>query len=270
MKAKVPEKAETYEGLVSYLQIFYQSQFVIHYNLLQLEKEKSIAAAIADLEKRILEAQEKNNYGNASNMEEDSLDSFMKGLKDTKPDKQTLSKLKLELTKTKEEHAKVTRLANIAKPASLPELVPQNPVPSTSKDVKSKMFPIIGKRKKVKLQLPTKPATDQLVAIMEVDGEEEEEGEEAEEEGVAENEHKEEKSVSNTEGQTSEEQSNGSTAVDVEESNTGSSSNSSDEDLADAGEFNTIKSLHNTMTFKKFEKILKKGLPPLAGILLMF
>ncbi|XP_018577798.1 kanadaptin isoform X2 [Anoplophora glabripennis] len=211
MKAKVPEKAETYESL--------------------LEKEKSIAATIADLEKRILEAQERSNNDNNSTTEEDTLDSFMKGLKDTKPDKQTLSKLKLELSKMKDEHAKVIRLANIAKPASLPELVPQQPVPSTStsSDVKSKILPVIGKRRKVKLQLPTRSAVDQSVSSMDVDGEEEEE---EDEEKVAENEHEDEKPVSNTETRTSEEQNSGNTALEVEV-NSGSSSNSSDEDLTE-------------------------------------
>lgn len=237
-------------------------------NLFQVEKEKSIATKIVDLEKRIQEAQQRNNYDNSSNTEEDSLDSFMKGLKDTKPDKQTLSKLKLELTKMKEEHAKVIRLANVAKPASLPELVPQHPVPSTSSssEVKSKIFPIIGKRKKVKLQLPPKSASDQLVSTMDIDEEEEEEEEEG---SVKESQYKEEKPVSSTVGSTEEHilEEQNSTALEAEV-NSGSSSNSSDEDLAETGEFNTIKSLHNTMTFKKFEKILKKGLPPLAGNLL--
>ncbi|KAJ8934387.1 hypothetical protein NQ314_013428 [Rhamnusium bicolor] len=211
MNTKVPQKAETYESL--------------------LEKEKAVAASIADLEKQLAIAQEKNNSANNSSNEEDTLDTFMKELKDSKPDKQTVSKLKLELTKLKGEHANVIRLVNIAKPASLPPLVPQYvSIPSTSNDMSMRM-----KREVEEDTVEGKNKVDEKSS-------------------------KDTKCETNTSSEVNE--------ANIEQAAEGgsdsSSNSSSDEDIVDAGEFSTIKSLHNTMTFKKFEKILKKGLPPFA------
>ncbi|KAJ8921638.1 hypothetical protein NQ315_010547 [Exocentrus adspersus] len=274
MKAKIPEKAETYESL--------------------LEKEKSLLSTISDLEKQIAKAEEKNNHANSGNVEEDSLESYMKELENDndKSDKYTLRKLKLDLVKLKEEHTRVVRLANIAKPASLPELIPQShPSTSTSKNGKSAVFPIIGKRRKTKLQLPTKAVPDDLISNMNVDEDDDEEEEE-----ISNNEEVREKvetsnikdhtavsqkdvletvqkqpcvnssdsSIDPETSQTSEQQNNRNTSVGSEEVSSGSSANSSDEDLENLTDVSTIRCFHNTMTFKKFEKMLKKGLPPLA------
>lgn len=90
MKVKQPDKAETYESLV--------------------EKEKDLTASIAEIEKKLGEAQASGEASSASaNAEEDSLDSYMKRLSDDKLDKQTVSKLKLELTNLRKEHANVIR-----------------------------------------------------------------------------------------------------------------------------------------------------------------
>ncbi|XP_030752129.1 kanadaptin isoform X2 [Sitophilus oryzae] len=127
MKAKEPEKAETYESL--------------------LEKEKSLTDSISEIEKRLGASQVKKTQKNEnSNEGEDSLDSYMKGLQEEKIDKHLVSKLKLDLVKFKKDLENVKRLIGVAKPATLPSLVPQsNPQPSTSK-VPSKL-PFIGKRK---------------------------------------------------------------------------------------------------------------------------
>ncbi|KAJ8982847.1 hypothetical protein NQ317_016009 [Molorchus minor] len=79
------------------------------------------------------------------------------------------------------EHSKTIRMINIAKPASLPPLVPHYSLtPSTSKEVPSKALPLIGKRKKIKMQLSEKPVPASSVSNV-VDGEEEEEEEEIKE-----------------------------------------------------------------------------------------
>lgn len=44
-----------------------------------------------------------------------------------------------------------------------------------------------------------------------------------------------------------------------------SSSSSSGDEQTNSADCSTINSLHNTITFKKFEKLLKNGLPPFAG-----
>ncbi|KAJ8952713.1 hypothetical protein NQ318_021031 [Aromia moschata] len=241
MNAKIPQKAETYESLV--------------------EKEKSFAASIADLEKQLAVAQ-KDSLSGASNNEEDSLDTFMKELKESKPDKEAISKLKLELTHTKAEHANIVRLINIAKPASLPPLSPHySSVPSTSKDSSSKGFPIIGKRKKTKMQLPEKPLPEQTslninTSEVEEEDEEVEENEDSNNRGeITENSGTDTNVLSEREDAEDMEQ-------DVEEGS--ESSLSSNEEGSNTRELSSIKSLHSTMTFKKFEKILKKGLPPFA------
>ncbi|XP_019768741.1 kanadaptin isoform X2 [Dendroctonus ponderosae] len=134
MKVKQPDKAQTYESLV--------------------QKEKDLTASIADIEKKLGEAQISADASSDNNTEEDSLDSYMKGLSDDKLDKQTVSKLKLELTNLRKERANIIRLANLAKPADMPSFSPA--ATSTTADNKGKKLPIFGKRKIVPVKYPAK------------------------------------------------------------------------------------------------------------------
>lgn len=119
-----------------------------------MEKEKSLREEISKIEQQLRETENLNKNKYANN-EEDSLDSFMKELNQPKLDKQTLIKLKMEITRLKKEHANVVRLANIAKPANLPNL--ELPSSSSTNNSKSSKFPLYGKRLKVKVQLPNRP-----------------------------------------------------------------------------------------------------------------
>ncbi|XP_044756683.1 kanadaptin [Coccinella septempunctata] len=152
MNTKNPKKAETYEGL--------------------MEKERLISDSIRKVEKQLLEAQEKAKHSNRTKSEEDSLDAFMKDLKDSKPDKTAISKLRSELARLKQEHAKVIKLVNIAKPANLPPLVPQYSSEVTGQTGKSKVLPIFGKRKKVPVVVQRKTSIPEK---MDCDEDEEEE-----------------------------------------------------------------------------------------------
>ncbi|CAH1173882.1 unnamed protein product [Phaedon cochleariae] len=245
MNAKLPQKAETYESL--------------------LEKENVISSSISDLEKRLAEIQDSQNSTNNKNQEEDSLDTFMKELKQSKPDKQTIGKLKIELTKLKTEHASIIRLVNIAKPASMPPLVTNYAVPSTSKDVKSTLLPFYGKRRKLKVQLPMKPSDIDLAANSSSENKEEEEEEE-----IGEGTNQPGDAVINVNSSSNDTlvprvTDNEGQSETISSSSSSSSLIASDEEEIRTGDFASIKGLHNTMTFKKFEKILKKGLPPFAG-----
>ncbi|XP_074033311.1 uncharacterized protein isoform X2 [Leptinotarsa decemlineata] len=241
MNSKSSPTVETYESL--------------------LEKEKNTTALILDLEKKLATAQDMDNSVNNSTAGEDSLDTFMKELNQSKIDKQAASKLRIELSKKKKEHANIIKLLNLAKPTMLPELVPQSiSNPSTSKEVNKYSLPIIGKRKKMKVQLPEKPPDLHLAANSDTtyDEEEEEDELEKEEELQPENVPCEEIVPSRSPNPYEENES-------VSESVSSSSSSAlSEEDEMRSPDFMSIKGLHGTMTFKKFEKILKKGLPPFA------
>lgn len=138
-------------------------------------KENEIASSIKKVENQLIETQEKAKNSNNTPSEEDSLDAFMKDLKDSKPDKTAISKLKVELTKLKQEHAKVIKLVNIAKPANLPPLVPQYSSELTEPSGKGKVLPVFGKRRKVPVVVPQKKSAPQK---MEEDDEDEEQVEE--------------------------------------------------------------------------------------------
>ncbi|KAK4881671.1 hypothetical protein RN001_004990 [Aquatica leii] len=140
MSSKIPQQPETYQSLV--------------------EKENLISSQIGQIENQLKLA--KQGTDNSKNVDEDPLDSFMKGLKDSKPDKQTISKLKSDLAALKAEHVNIVKLVNLAKPADLPPLVIQNTSTTdqagSSRGSKSKL-PIFGKRKKVQVTLPPKSST---------------------------------------------------------------------------------------------------------------
>lgn len=116
MNTKATQKVETYESLN--------------------EKEKSISKQISELEAQLASYQTKGDGNGRETEEEDSLDTYMERLKDTKTDKKAISSLKMELAHLRIEHAKVIRLVNIAKPANLPAL--EKPHSSTNTDAKPK------------------------------------------------------------------------------------------------------------------------------------
>ncbi|KAL3276335.1 hypothetical protein HHI36_011718 [Cryptolaemus montrouzieri] len=151
MNAKVPRKAETYESL--------------------LKQEQQLSESIKTLERQLIDVQQKSNSTNNTSLEEDSLDAFMKDLKDSKPDKITINKLKSEIAKLKQEHGKIIKLVNLARPASLPPLVPQYNMASAMS--KSKGLPIFGKRKKVPVSVPQKTTNDTVLNIGVIEQEEE-------------------------------------------------------------------------------------------------
>jgi hypothetical protein len=171
MKAKEPQRAETYESLVCAnrsVSIWYNSRL-----LLQMGKERKISDSIRKLEVELEEAQRKLSESEASSSAEvDPLDSFMMELKQSKPNKQSVNRLKSELIKLKQEHGNIIKLVNIAKPASLPPLVAQYASSSSGKSEK-KSLPLFGKRKKIKLQLAKSES-----ATVTQDGDEEDEDEE--------------------------------------------------------------------------------------------
>lgn len=111
------------------------------------------------IEKQLANDNKVSSATNMSKNEEDSLDNYMKELKQIKLDKHTISKLKSDLFKLKQDLVNVIKLANIAKPTSLPRLIAENSenfkcFPSGS-SLKNKL-PIFGKRLKVKVQMPAR------------------------------------------------------------------------------------------------------------------
>ncbi|XP_076253695.1 kanadaptin isoform X2 [Rhynchophorus ferrugineus] len=250
MKAKEPEKAETYESL--------------------LEKEKAIISSITEIEKRLDKAQaqlqkEKEHIED----DDDSLDSYMKSLQEEKLDKHMVSKLKMELVKLKKDHEQIKRLINIAKPASLPSLTSQAaPQPSTSKVYK---FPYIGKRKGYAMKFPQKPVT-QIQPIVEKPAEDVSEKDEEVVEttdtsndanklqstGDQNNEHLKDSAAESMEQ---------SVSSDSEDSQSGNESNGEDDsskNKSDILELASVRSFHESLAFEKFEMLLKSGLPPTA------
>ncbi|CAH1283512.1 unnamed protein product [Diabrotica balteata] len=153
MNSKAPQKVETYESLV--------------------EKEKSILTSIADTEKQISSLQLKMETEENQDNDEDSLDSYMKGLKDSKPDKRSIARLKTDLITLRSEHSKVLQLVNLVKPANLPPLVTKEPSSSTNKG--SAALPLFGKRKKIQIKFEQKPKY-QPISNDDLDDEEEENG----------------------------------------------------------------------------------------------
>ncbi|KAK5650215.1 hypothetical protein RI129_001244 [Pyrocoelia pectoralis] len=137
MSAKIPQQPETYQSL--------------------LEKEKSMNAQIIQIERQLSAARKQGTKSETS--DEDSLDLFMKGLKESKIDKQTISKLKSDLAALKSEHINIVKLVNLVKPADLPPLVPQyiqNADHTATTSVAKSKLPIFGKRKKIKVDIPQK------------------------------------------------------------------------------------------------------------------
>ncbi|CAG9768766.1 unnamed protein product [Ceutorhynchus assimilis] len=138
MKVREPDKVETYETL--------------------LEREREISSSITRIEQKLHLAQEKQSGASLSTQpEEDSLDSYMNMLGKDKLDKQTISKLKLELADLRKSHSNVIKLVNIAKPANLPALVPLTSTSTSNINKPKRVLPLFGKRRKVPVKFPAKP-----------------------------------------------------------------------------------------------------------------
>lgn len=125
----------------------------------QCDKEKSLSQQIEELEQKLKEATQKIESSKDSKEDEDSLDNFMKELKQTSVDKSMISKLKSDLSKLKIDHKNIIKLVNIAKPVDLPPLQPQYEVKNTKSVSILPKNAIFGKRFKVKVQKPEKKDT---------------------------------------------------------------------------------------------------------------
>lgn len=119
----------------------------------------------------------KNPSATKSTKDEDSLDNYMKELTQTKLDKQTISRLKSDLSKYKQDLANVLKLINIAKPTDLPTLVKETGKSSTFENKPKSKLPLFGKRLKVKVQLPERKDNLSMNVDDDDDGEEEDEEE---------------------------------------------------------------------------------------------
>lgn len=143
--------------------------------MLQLEKETALRKEINTIEKQ-LQNSNKDASGASGSTEEDSLDHYMKELKQMKLDKQAVIKLKSDLSKLKQDLANVAKLVNITKPTALPTLIKETQKTTLNDKLKNKL-PIFGKRLKVKVQLPERKDSTKI----QVDDNEEEEEEDQEE-----------------------------------------------------------------------------------------
>lgn len=172
----------------------------------------------------------------------------MQELKTPKLDKQTISKLKSQLTKLKQDHCNVIKLINIAKPADLPPLVPQySSNASTHAANKNKLLPVFGKRMKLKVQLPAKPK-ETLVQSNPAEDEEE-----VEEEDLA----KELNKNQHAQATATEKQQKKELPIEATEQNVDESiSDASDSDNDGNSAAGTSQEDLNMFTVKKFEKAL--------------
>lgn len=151
---------------------------------LKLEKETALRKEIYTIEKQLQRSNKNSSAANSSGKEEDSLDHYMKELKRMKLDKQTISKLKSDLSKFKQDLTNIVKLINIAKPTNLPTLLSELPTNTHNDNKHRKKLPIFGKRLKVKVQVPER--IDNI--NINIDNEEEDEEEEEEIEKVGTNE----------------------------------------------------------------------------------
>ncbi|KRT80012.1 hypothetical protein AMK59_6439 [Oryctes borbonicus] len=164
MKTKVPAKSETYQSL--------------------LEKEAALRKEINNIE-NLLQTSGKCSSVAGSSTDEDSLDNYMKELKQMKLDKQATGKLKSDLSKLKQDLANVVKLANIAKPTDLPTLIHEKQKNFTTNKPQRNKLPIFGKRLKVKVQMPErKESINTKIDENEEDEEDREDMEMAPEESV--------------------------------------------------------------------------------------
>ncbi|XP_056634617.1 kanadaptin [Diorhabda sublineata] len=228
MNAKAPQKVETYESLV--------------------EKEKSIANSIKDLETRISSIRAKIESENNQNNDEDSLDSYMKILNESNIDKRSISKLRTELSNLKLEQTKIVKLINLVRPANLPPLIIKD-APSTSKDSTNKSLPLFGKRRKIQFKMEQKLNYD-LSENNDLDDEEDDIEDKIDEKTIEINSgHEESTTITETERN-----------ENNDEIQASSSSTSSDQASTTTNSL-ILKILENTMTFKEFDRLLKTNFP---------
>ncbi|XP_066991440.2 kanadaptin [Anabrus simplex] len=158
-----------------------------------LKKHSDIVSELQEVESQLQNISSKINSSTAATEgdEVDALDAFMTNLSSEVPDKKLLVKLKSQLASLRQEEARLRKLVNIARPASLPELAKPKELPPVSRPVvAAKTGPM--KRKATSF----KPQPSELVGRSSPKSEvsaadiEEEEEEEEEEEGNEEDKNK--------------------------------------------------------------------------------
>ncbi|XP_013394310.1 kanadaptin [Lingula anatina] len=167
---KNEEKAETYESLTEKLQ--------------QVENE------MQEIQGKLNKAKEEQDKIMAEDV--DALDAYMSAIKSGVMDTKTKMSLKRRLIELKQEQAKLTKMANIAKPANMPEVKKSVVVPKPDQPPPKMTMPMFGKRKATPVPTSLKPpppksnAPPKISEKVSDDTEEvEEEEEEEEEEEVA-------------------------------------------------------------------------------------
>ncbi|CAG2245428.1 Kanadaptin [Mytilus edulis] len=137
---KEEQKTETYKSLV--------------------EKHDIITKEIQEIEAKLEKA--KSDAAAMDNDDLDALDAYMMAIKSGVMDTKTKMALKRQLMELKQEEMKIRKLVNIAKPASLPELISPQIVPKAP-GVQIKL-PVIGKIKSLKTQkrplVPSRPVKE--------------------------------------------------------------------------------------------------------------
>nr|CAG4643765.1 EOG090X026V [Lepidurus arcticus] len=119
--------------------------------------QKDIAQKNQDLNVAV---KRQNDYEQSQAAEDvDALDAFMSSLKKNLPDRKVITHLKAGIITLNQEAARLRKLINIAKPASLPELsVSEAPSPKETTEPATKVPSLLGslkKRSKVELKLAT-------------------------------------------------------------------------------------------------------------------
>ncbi|KAK6628855.1 hypothetical protein RUM43_002671 [Polyplax serrata] len=120
-----------------------------------LEQHQKIIDNIKRIEQQIKESNKTEEDKPEEDENVDALDAFMSNLKnnDTDKKKTSIHKLKAELASLRQEEVNIRNLANVAKPAELPELKP-SPFLQVTKEVKTvNKLPIFGKRRVTKKPL---------------------------------------------------------------------------------------------------------------------
>lgn len=168
---KVQQEAETYDTL--------------------LKKYNEVQEQIKQMEKQYMIAAQKlyQDSGDAADSDEDALDAYMTQLSSGIVDKKAVSNLKNQLQSLHSERDRLQKLVNLAKPASLPELVPSEELLKPQSSNKAALVAAV--KRKVKAEQMSKishkkisDADPKLEAAeeQEEDGDEEEDEEETDKE----------------------------------------------------------------------------------------
>ncbi|XP_047118965.1 kanadaptin isoform X2 [Schistocerca piceifrons] len=167
---KVQQEAETYDSL--------------------LKKYNEVQQQIKEIEKQYIIAAQKLSHNSGDSVDddddEDALDAYMTQLSSGIVDKKAVSNLKIQLQSLKSEGDHLRKLVNIAKPASLPELVPSEELSKLQTSNRAALVAAV--KRKVKEEQMSKmshkiiPDVDSKLEGVEEQEEEEDEEEEEEQE----------------------------------------------------------------------------------------